>query len=254
MVVVTTGSTPYLGGPQTWIPLRHAAPDLDFVEIDPLMLDVTTTYAHAVRDAVDAILDEAEVIVAHGGAARIVLECVAIGRPELPVLLLSPQIVRRTNVFIRLVRALFGAPPLSTLLLSYARGKYGRLIAKRDNLRKPISLVASAAPNWETLVDEAYARVRMPQMRRVIDGTIEFLQEQLTPIDPRLFAAVTHRTVLVGTGPFDRKTTRQMPATVIVSKSRATMLNALMLEAPDAVAAELRALLDPQRDASLTNP
>ncbi len=122
-VVLITGAAPYLGGPLTWKPLRAAAPDIDFVEIDSLAVAGDRDLERHVREAVEAALDDADAVVAHGGAARIVLDAVARTRPELPVVLLSPMIVGRTTMPLRIVRSAIHWPIAVRMLTAYARSR-----------------------------------------------------------------------------------------------------------------------------------
>ena len=75
-VVLISGAAPYLGGPLTWQPLRAAAPEIDFVEVDPLVVAGAADIERHVREAVAEALRDADGIVAHRECCRIALEAV----------------------------------------------------------------------------------------------------------------------------------------------------------------------------------
>jgi hypothetical protein len=237
-IVLITSAAPYLGGPQTWAPLRNAAPEFDFTELDPFFVGVAVDLERAVHDILAAAICDADAIVAHSGAARAALEAVARERPDLPVMLLSPFILGRPATLFRLVRTVFGRPPLSWVLDAFARSKHRRLRSDRSYVVKQLAFFVAPNGMSEALVDEAQERIRDPRTDRIVERTSEFFRYALTPLDVDSEKAVCNRVVLSGTGPLDRLTAKWMAATILES-----VTGAPMLEAPDAVAQALRDLV-----------
>jgi hypothetical protein len=241
-IVLTSGAAPYLGGQQTWKLLRDAAPEFEFVEIDPLTFagnaDSEAIYEGALLDAVG----KADGVVAHAGAARLVVEVVARLRPEMPVLLLSPILIQRTSVRLRIIRRIFGWRPVGHLITRFARAKYRRLCDNRDEVLKQLRLFVGESALSEALVSEAEARISDPRVERSIDRTVEFLRYATTPVNPIADNAVQNRRVIVGVGPIDRRIARRMTATVLHG-----VTGAAMIEEPTVVAEALRAMIQPKR-------
>ena len=237
-IVALTGGAPYLGGPQTWLPLRAAAPELSFVEFDALTLVDAPDPIAACRDALIGLLAGASGIVAHGTTARAAIEAVAAVDPELPVLLLSPLLVTRTTRLGQLLRAAIGSSPVRFLLRRYAASKQRRLVADVVYVRKQLRLLVADEFISDTLVAEARTRLLDLRTARVVSRTAEVLVAVTQPIDAQVNAAVTHRAVLVGGSPLDRQTATRMAATVVAGST-----GALMLERPNVVAEALRTLL-----------
>src|SRR5271155_468492 len=92
-VLVTTGAAPYLGDNPTWEPLRKAAPEYEFIEIDTLRYADSPDILKSLRLAVTEKLPESSAIIAHGAMGAVALEAVASTATDIPVLLLSPLIV-----------------------------------------------------------------------------------------------------------------------------------------------------------------
>lgn len=238
-VVLITGAAPYLGGPETWRPLREAAPELAFVEIDPLEAAGEADMERSVGAAVEAALRDADGIVAHGGVARLVLDTVARTRPELPVMLLSPMNVPRGRTIVRVVRAVLGSPLVAAIFTSYARRKLRQLRGDRAYVRRQLGFFVRRDLITDELVDEAVVRLRDPRSAQVVDRTREFLLSTFTPLNPETERAVRNRRVLAGGIEFvERRNAARLGATMLPDANGSPMI-----EVPGTVAAELRALL-----------
>ncbi len=72
-VLLLTGSAPYLGGPSTWKPLRDAASDLEFRDLDLLDIPPGSGSTAAIKQAIKAAAEGTSAIVAHGAVAATVL-------------------------------------------------------------------------------------------------------------------------------------------------------------------------------------
>ncbi len=160
-VVLVTGAAPYLGGRTTWLPLRCAAPQIDFTEIDAL--DFAGTSGRSVSETAEAILApairNANAVVAHAGAARPVIEVVARERPNMPVLLLSPLLATRANLALEVIRSLLGRAPGSWLLTAYARSKQRRLTRDRRYVAAQLKPFVGNETLSEALIEEAQMRL-----------------------------------------------------------------------------------------------
>lgn len=237
-VVLITGASPYLGGPCTWLPLRQAAPDLAFIEVDPLDFADASDVAEAFRQAVLYAAHDADGVVAHNTAAKPAIEALAQMSRALPVLLLSPMLVRRSTPLLRAVRFVTKTRLGRQALTSQARSKKTRLLTDREFLKKQILLFVDEARISDALVEEAVERAADPRTARSVERIVEIILEITNPIDPAIDAKVQRRTVLVGTSRLDRKTAARMPATILPD-----VHGAPMIEAPQAVAQALREML-----------
>lgn len=237
-VVLITGASPYLGGPCTWRPLRQAAPDFAFVEIDPLDFAGASDVTEAFRQAVLCAAHDADGVVAHNTAAKPAIEALARMSRALPVLLLSPMLVRRSTPLLRALRFVIKTRLGRQALTSLARSKKTRLLTDRQFLKKQILLFVDEARISDALVEEGVERAADPRTARSVERIVETILEITNPIDPAIDAKVQRRTVLVGTSRLDRKTAARMPATIL-----ATVRGAPMIEAPQAVAQALREML-----------
>jgi hypothetical protein len=237
-VVLITGATPYLGGACTWRPLRQAAPDLDFVEIDALDFANASDLAESCRQAILNAARDADGIVAHNTAAKPVIEALAQMSGAPPVLLLSPVLFRRSSPLLRVLRFVIKTRLGRQALTSLARSKKTRLLTDRHFLKKQILLLVDEAHITDALFEEAVERTRDPRTARSVERIVEILLEITNPIDPAIDAKVQRRTVLLGTSRLDRKTAARMPATILPD-----VHGAPMIEAPQAVAQALREML-----------
>src|SRR5665213_652673 len=144
-IVVVTGAAPYLGGPETWKPLRDAANDLNFIEIDPLVFAGNPNAEHDYEEALVSALRNADAVVAHAGAARVVIEVAARVQPGMPVLLLSPMLIERMTPRLRFFRRVFAWPPFARMLTGYAISKHRRLCDSRGNVTKELRIFTGSA-------------------------------------------------------------------------------------------------------------
>jgi hypothetical protein len=238
-VVLITGAAPYLGGPLTWKPLRDAAPEIDFLEIDPLVVAGDADMERHVRDAVEAALHDVDGVVAHGGAGRIVLQAVARTRPDLPVVLLSPMMVLQTTMPLRIIRAVLGWPFVDRMITGYARSKQRRLIMDRGYVRKQLGFFVRRDLITDALVEEAQDRLRDPRAAQAVERTPEFMASALAPLDPATDRAVTNRrSVFGGVEYYERKMALKKGGTVLPDANGSPMI-----EDPGAVATILREML-----------
>jgi hypothetical protein len=237
-VVLITGATPYLGGPCTWRPLRQAAPDLAFVEIDTLDFANASDLAESCRQAILDAARDADGVVAHNTAAKPVIEALAQMSGAPPVLLLSPVLFRRSTPLLSALRFIIKTRLGRQALTSLARSKKTRLLTDRQFLKKQILLLVNEAHISDALFEEAGERARDPRTARSVERIVEIILEITTPIDPTIDAKVQRRTVLLGRSHLDRKMAGRMPATVLPE-----VRSAPMIEAPQAVAQALREML-----------
>lgn len=237
-VVVITGAAPYLGGPSTWLPLRQAAPELTFAEVDALDFANAPDVAEAGRDAIRRAARDAGCVIAHHTAAKPAIEAVAQMPGHIPVLLLSPVLVRRRTPLLRVLRSVLGVRLLREALVSAARSKRERLLHDREFLKKQMLLLVDSKCVSDALLQEAEERIADPRTARSVERTAEVLLELTSPIDSAIDAKVERRAVLLGTSRLDRKTAARVSATVLPG-----VHGAAMIEAPHAVAQALRELL-----------
>lgn len=107
-ILLLTGSAPYLGGPQTWQPLRDAAPADDLIA--------------SVKSAIETAAMGASAVVAHGSVAAIALESLAKSPYSARIVLLSPVAVTKDSAFLRVLRALLRGPAAGWLTkIAYGR-------------------------------------------------------------------------------------------------------------------------------------
>jgi hypothetical protein len=238
-VVLITGAAPYLGGPETWKPLRAAAPEIEFVEVDPLIVGGGADMERHVRNAVEAALHDADAVVAHGGAARLALDAVARTRPTLPALLLTPMMVLRTTMPLRIVGAMLEWPFVDQLIIGYARSKLRRLCADRGYVRRQLGFFVRRDLISDELVDEAQRRLRDPRATGAVERTREFMASALAPLDPETDRVVTNRrSVFGGVEYYERKKARQKGGIILPNANGSPMI-----EDPVAVADILREML-----------
>jgi hypothetical protein len=218
--------------------LRQAAPDLSFVEVDTLDFADSADISIACRQAILEAARDAHCVVAHNAAAKPAIEAIAQMSRSLPVLLLSPMLVRHTTPALQAVRSVINSDIGRRFLAALARSKRSRLLNDGQFLRKQMALLVGEARITEALVEEAAARLADPRTARSVERTAEVFIEITKPIDPEVDALVQHQTVLLGNSPLDRKTAARMAATVV-----SNVRSAPMIEAPDVVAEVLRRLL-----------
>jgi hypothetical protein len=237
-VVLVTGAAPYLGGPATWSHLRECVPEFDFIDVDLLDAATGENIVDAARRRIETALSGAHAIVAHGTAARAAIEAVARVDSSIPVILLSPLIVSRQTILLGLVRVLAGMG--GNTLASIARTKRRRLLVDESYLRKQLNLLVRSDLITDELLNEARARIADSRTDLIVARTAEMLRGVLTPIDPRIDESVSHRMLLLGEGPMDRRARARGGATVVKGAWAAPML-----ETPLAVAESLRAIVRP---------
>jgi len=233
-ILLLTGSAPYLGGPSTWKPLREAAPDLEFKDLDLLAIPPGDGYTPAVKDAIKTAAEGAGAIVAHGASAATVLETVREFCPATPVMLLSPVAITKDSSALLGFRMLLRGP-LGKIITSVAVSKRGKLLDDTGYLRKQLALIVRDDAITPEILHEARQRVADPRMEAFCAHTAGTLLTVLTPTD--VFERF-QGPVLFGKSPMDRKAHRRIAGTVLESA-----WSSPMLEAPKEVADHLYALL-----------
>jgi len=183
-VVLVAGDAPYLGGPATWLPLRQAASELQFVEVDLLEAADGMDPIDAAREMVRKVLPGALAVVVHGTAAPITIEAIAAIDPSIPVLLVSPRIIARQSLLLRGVRALAGGIG-GNFLNAFARSKQRRLLADEPYIRKQLALLVRNDAIADELMGEAYDRIADPRMDVAVARTAETLRVILRPVGSR---------------------------------------------------------------------
>ena len=236
-VVLLTSDAPYLGGHATWLPLRKAAPEVRFVEIDTLDAPKSQSLIDAVRLLVRGALPGAAAVIAHGNSASLAIEEVAALDAPIPVLLLSPRMFTKRLLLLRMLRSFFGGIG-KPLLIAIARSKRRRLLHDEPYLRKQFTLLARGDAVTDDLIREARERIADPRMEWIVERTAEVANYALTPVDPHVYDTGPNRSILLGMDPYGRKVRTRCQATVLEDA-----WSALMLEKPDAVASHLRTLL-----------
>jgi hypothetical protein len=217
--------------------LREAAPGVQFIEIDTLDL----AHLHDLDEGLhhmSSVIHDADAVVAHSSAARPVLEIVAREQKSTAILLLSPLIVTHQTRTLRTLRALLNWPPFGRALNSYAGKKLKRLRHDRSYVKRQLRLFVAERSCSEALIDEAQIRLRDPRSERIAEWTAEFFRYSTAPLGNEAREVLSKSTVLVGTGLLDRKSSKRMRVTVLPE-----VTGAPMLEAPEAVAETLNALL-----------
>ncbi len=236
-VVLVTGDAPYLGGPATWARLREAAPEFEFIEVDLMEIAFEERLRDAARSRIESALRGARAIIAHGTAAPIAIEAVSATDPAIPILLLSPRIVMRPSPLLAAIQTIFSGKG-ADILNAFARSKHRRLLKNDAYVRKQLALLVRNDLITEELLNDAKARIADPGMEAIVSRSAESLRALLTPIDEHANTAVSKRMVLLGEGPMDRKARFRGGATVLEGAWAAPMI-----EAPQAVADTLRALI-----------
>ncbi len=233
-VLLLTGSAPYLGGPSTWKPLRDAASDLEFRDLDLLDIPPGSGSTAAIKQAIKAAAEGASAIVAHGAVAATVLGAIDDFRHSIPVLLLSPVAITRDSLRLRFLRTLVRGP-LGKLIDSYAASKMSKLLKDYDYLRKQLAFVIQEDAITEELLQEAQVRLADARMEAFCAHTSGTLLAVLTPTGAfERFNGLA----LFGNSSMDRKARKRIPGTVL-----ATAWSAPMIEAPKQVAEYLYTLL-----------
>jgi hypothetical protein len=230
-IVVVTGAAPYLGGPETWRPLKQRLPDEEVVELDTLDLAHSDNYEEALF-AMLANIKNTGIIVAHFTAAKPVVRYVDRMRLSVPVLLLSPWIVTRESSGIRqrVVRTLLDVPFVQNFLTGRASEKLRSLTSDRERVKRQLRFFVSDAAMTDWLVDEAQARLADERTARLTEHTADVLRYTFSPI-PRDLLNRTNTVVLVGSGALDRKIASRIPVTKLPG-----VTSAAMIEAPGEVA------------------
>jgi hypothetical protein len=232
-ILAVTGSAPYLGGESTWRPLREAAPEFQFIDLDLLRVEAGGDFSASAKAAIAAAANGARAAIAHGAAAALLLEALAQPFPAMPVMLLSPLAVTVDSVKLRVLRALLRGPA-GALLNAAARSKREKLLTDTAYLRRQMTLLVRDDAISGELLQEARERVADKRMEPVLDRTAQTLCELLTPSSAfERFNGVA----LFGQGPVDVKARRRIPGTVLDSA-----WSAPMIEAPAEVAEHLRRL------------
>lgn len=237
MVLVTTSAAPYLGDNPTWEPLRKAAPEYEFVEIDTLRHADSPDILASLRSAVTELLPESRTIIAHGAMGAVALEAVASAGADIPVLLLSPVIATRDSWRLRAIRAMLTRGIGGKLLSSFAISKHAKLLSDVSYVRKQLLWLVRDEHIDGGLVAKALERLADPLSAAAVRRTTEVLCLTLRPIDPSVLTSVKQKVVLAGRGRAAAYRHRGFDAfEVDDSKS------AIMLDAPQAVADTLRAI------------
>lgn len=234
-VLVTSGAAPYLGGNPTWDPLRKAAPEYEFVEIDSLQYTESPEMFKALRSAVAELLPGSRAVIAHGSMGAAVLEAVTSAGADIPVLLLSPLIVTRDSRRVRVIRAILTQGMTAKLVVNFAASKHARLLNDTSYVRKQLRLFARDEHIDGELVAKAVERLADPRSATATRRVTDLLRLTLRPIDPYVLTSVKRKVVLVEHGraaPYRRRGFD--PVEVHDSRS------AIMLDAPQAVADALR--------------
>jgi hypothetical protein len=231
-VLLVTGAAPYLGGPQTWQPLRDAALELTFRDLDLLALTGSDDFLSAVRTTIEKQAQGARAIVAHGAIAGIALASAE--QSGIPVVLLSPIAVTKDSAILRALRALLTRPVGRALITAAARSKRQKLLADPSYIRRQLELLVRSDRISNALVQEARERVADSRMDALIERTPQSLCALLTPNSS--FERFTG-TCFFGSGPIDRKVRKRIDGTSIESA-----WSAPMLEAPEVIANHLRTM------------
>jgi hypothetical protein len=233
--LVTTSAAPYLGDNPTWEPLRKAAPEYEFVEIDTLRHADSPDILESLSSAVTELLPESSAIIAHGAIGAVALEAVASAGADIPVLLLSPMIATRDSWRLRAIRATLTRGIGGKLLSSFAISKHAKLLNDASYVRKQLLLLARDEHIDGGLVAKALERLAGPLSAAAVRRTTEVLCLTLRPIDPSVLTSVKRKIVLVERARAAAYRRRGFDA-IEVDDSR----SAIMLDAPKAVADALR--------------
>lgn len=239
-IVLVTGAAPYLGGPQTWLPLRRTMPGTAFEEVDGLTFAGDADPVAAFRSATARALDGASAVVAHWSAARIAIEAAARVNEALPVVLLSPLLVTRPRLRVRMLHAIVATSPGAALLRNAARSKHAKLRTDPAYVRTHLRTFVCEAALSDALLEEAVARVRDARTQHLVERTVKLFIETIQPIDSREYEAVKNRTVLLGDAAIDRRTALRDPSARVIPGVHA----AAMLDTPQAVAEALTRALE----------
>lgn len=237
-VVVVTGATPYLGGLSTWLPLRRAAPDLTFIDVDTLNYADSSDVTADCRKAIFFAARDADCVLAHHTAAKVAIEAVAQMARVIPVLLVSPVLVRRRTPLLSGLRSIIKTRACGQALTSFARSKRVRLLSDRRFLMKQMLLLVDEAHISDSIVQEALLRIADPRTAWAVERTAETLLEIINPIDSTVDSKVQRRAVILGTSRVDRKTATRTPARILPHAR-----GAAMIEAPQTVVRALRDML-----------
>ncbi|MBV9102282.1 MAG: hypothetical protein JO060_01760 [Candidatus Eremiobacteraeota bacterium] len=230
-IVLLTGGAPYLGGPRTWQPLRDAAADLEFRDLDPLDVSVRDDFSAAVKNAITSAADGAAAIVAHGAIAGAALEAIAKSRANTPVVLLSPIAVTKDSAFLRAFRAALNGP-LGAFLTAAARSKRKKLLTDELSLRRQMERLVRSDKISDALFQEARGRLADPRMDAFVQRTPQILRALLTPSTA---VAQFKGASFFGHSPMDRKVRKRVCGTLLEAA-----WSAPMLEAPESVANHLQ--------------
>lgn len=233
--MLTTSAAPYLGDNPTWEPLRRAAPEYEFAEIDTLRHADSPDILESLRSAVTELLPESSAIIAHGAMGAVVLEAVASAGADIPVLLLSPMIATQDSWRLRAVRATLTRGIGGKLLSSFAISKHAKLLNDASYVRKQLLLLVRDEHIDGRLIAKALERLGDPLSAAAVRRTAEVLWLTLRPIDPSVVTSVKRKVVLVERRRAAAYRYRGFDA-IEVDGSR----SAIMLDAPQAVADTLR--------------
>lgn len=182
-VVLITGAAPYLGGVSTWRPLREAAPEYHFVDLDLLQVRANGDFFAEAQAAIKRVISgDACAVVVHGAAAALVLTAIAGSGVRIPMLLLSPLLVTEDSLRLRIFRAL-ARGPLRGLLVSVARSKQARLLNDSEYVRKQMALMVRGDAITADLLHEAQERIASPHTEATLERTPQTLIHILTPTD-----------------------------------------------------------------------
>jgi hypothetical protein len=241
-VVVVNGNASYLGGSPTWDPLRGAAPEFAFVEIDVLKCFAGSAVGETIRSAICEELPRSVAVVAYGEAAGLALEALSRAGSRVPLVLICPRVVFKETLPLRIVRALVTSGPGANLLTSISARKHRRLLADESYLRQQMSLIVSPSSISDALIAEAKRRMADPVTASGVTRAAETVRLILRSIDPATVARASKVVALV---------TRDIAGRYLrygIEEKVVDGLGATMIENPESVAACLRSVVGQSRD------
>ncbi len=174
-------------------------PDVAFVEIDSLDLAQGANPVDELRAVIEKNLHGAAAVVAHGLAAGAAIEAVSNVDPDIGLLLLSPQYVKRGKPAAKIVQAFLRQHAMKRLLTTVARAKHRKLLRDPLYVRAQLRTMVRAESALDAgLVQEARERIADPRMLAAVENTADTVLAVLRPIDP---AAEENTRNRVGRGP-----------------------------------------------------
>ncbi|GAC1348835.1 MAG: hypothetical protein NVSMB19_00940 [Vulcanimicrobiaceae bacterium] len=245
LIVLVAGYAPYLGGPQTWRPLRAALDGrYEIVELDPLDFIEAASFGAAIERAIPA---RTALVVAYGSASGPAIRaCAKYGSALLLVEPVDASTPRRTGLR-RLVATALGAivrtRAAGWALRWYSRRKLRGLRERPAYVREQLALLVATEALSDALVDEAVERVRDPRTDRVVARTMDGLRELVAPMPPTVLTAIAVRATIGRPSRVRRLIGRAWsPGEIVFYDGPAAML-----EAPAFVARTIARLIDARR-------